>query len=76
MNVKILKSLLIGCGVLIFSGCAEKIVYVDRPIEVEIPQKCIIPDVHCNFNKETDTEVINAMLMCIEDFKKASEVCK
>lgn len=75
MNVKILKILLMIFVLLLFNGCAEK-VYVDRPIKVEIPVKCIVPKTHCDFNKDTDTEVIVSLRTCIEDLKKSIEVCK
>ena len=58
-----------------FSGCAEKIVYVDRPVEVKVPQKCITPVVHCEFTG-TYTERIRKAEMCITNFNKALEVCK
>ena len=76
MNVKILNLLLMTLGILAFSGCAEKIVYKDVPYEVKIPVKCKPPDVHCDFNKETDTEVIISLRTCIEDLRKSIEVCK
>ena len=58
-----------------FSGCAEKVVYVDRPVKVKVPQKCITPVVHCEFTG-TYTERIRKAEMCITNFNKALEVCK
>jgi hypothetical protein len=46
-------------------GCAEKTVVVNCAVE---PPKC-------DFNKETDTEVISSMLECIIDQKRALEIC-
>lgn len=57
------------------SGCTEK-VYVDRPIEVSVPVKCIVPDVVCNAGQPTYTEEIKEMRLCIERYKQAVEVCK
>lgn len=77
MNAKILKILLIISGLFLFSGCSQKeIVYVDREVEVKVPVKCIAPKVECDFNKTTDTEVIQSLLICIKDLKKSNEVCK
>lgn len=77
MNVAMLKMLLMLFVLLLFSGCSTKeVVYVDRPVEVKVPVKCIVPETHCNFDKGTDTEVITSLRTCIEDLKKASEVCK
>ena len=76
MNVKILKSSLMIFAILLFSGCSEKIVYLDRPIEVKVPIKCVIPDTHCNFNQSTGTEVLIKLRTCIEDLKQSINVCK
>lgn len=76
MNVKILKNLLIVLALLgISTGCAEK-VYVDRPVEVKVPVKCVVPEVKCFPGKATYTEEIAEMRMCIERYKQAAEVCK
>ena len=62
---------------LTFQACSTtKTIYVDKPFEVKVPVKCIVPDVTCDFNQNTDTEVISSMLKCITDLKRASEVCK
>ena len=79
MNVKILKALSAVFAVLILTSCScpePKPIYVDRPVEVLIPVKCVVPDANCSFNRETDTEVISSLLECIIDLKKNSEVCK
>ena len=75
MNVKILKSLLMISVVLGISGCTEK-VYVDRPVEVKIPVKCVVPEVKCYAGQETYTEEIKEMRLCIERYKQAVEVCR
>jgi hypothetical protein len=77
MSVKILKILSMIFVIAVFSGCSTKVVeYVNVPYEVKIPVKCIVPVTHCDFNKTTDTEVIVALRLCIEDFKKSMEVCR
>lgn len=76
MNVKILKLLSIVFVALLFSACSNKeVVYVDRPIEVKVPTKCNVPVTHCDFNKPTDTEVVNSLRECIEELRKDIEVC-
>ena len=75
MNALILKMLLMSLVLLSFSGCAEKIVYVDRPVEVKVPQKCVVPDVHCEFTG-TYTERVSKDEICIANFNKAIEVCR
>ena len=75
MNALILKMLLMSLVLLSFSGCAEKVVYVDRPVEVKVPQKCVVPEVHCEFTG-TYTERVSKVEICIAEFNKAIEVCK
>ena len=79
MTAKILKALLIAFVILTMSACSSpkpKPEYIDRPVEVLVPVKCVVPDTNCTFNRETDTEVISSLLECIIDLKKASEVCR
>ena len=63
---------------LIFSGCTThtRTVYIDKPVEVKIPVKCIVPDTNCSFNKKSDTAVISSMLECIIDLKHAAKSCQ
>ena len=60
------------------TSCAdkEKIVYVDRYKTVKVPVSCKTPDVSCDFNRTTYTEVVASMLECIVDLKRANEVCR
>ena len=66
------------CAVFLLTACADKqeAVYVDRYKTVKVPVKCKTPDVECDFNRTTYTEVIGAMLECIVDLRRANEVCK
>jgi len=65
--------LLIG---LITTGCSTKIEYVDRPVEVKVPQKCIIPNISVDLNKPTYTEKVNAMEIYIYELQEAIKVCR
>lgn len=69
--VVILTLLFVGC-----SWCEPKVEYVDRVVKVNVPVKCKVPVVECDFNKDTDTEVIDTLVRCVSDLKKAEEVCK
>ena len=75
MNALISRMLLMSLVLLSFSGCVEKVVYVDRPVEVKVPQKCVVPVVHCEFTG-TYTERVSKVEMCITNFNKAIEVCR
>lgn len=53
----------------------EKKVYVKVPYEVKVPVKCKMPEVSCDFDKNTSVEVISGMLECIVDLKESRRVC-
>jgi len=74
MNKSVLLSVL---TTVTFSGCVTKPIvrYVDKPYEVKVPVKCVVPDVNCSFDRKTDTEVISALLECIIELKRVNEVC-
>lgn len=62
---------------LTITSCSQpEVKYVDRPYKVEVPVKCVIPDVYCDFNKTTNTEVISSLVECITDLKKSIKVCE
>jgi hypothetical protein len=75
-----MKMILFFSAVLVaFSGCASKakVEYIERYNEVKVPVKCVVPDTKCVMDKNaTNTEVIAAMRLCIEEYKRNSEVCK
>jgi len=77
MNVKTLKTYLIILGLvatsIMMSGCSEK-VYVDRPVEVKVPQKVALPKVQCYAGQATYTEEIKEMRLCIERYKEVHEM--
>lgn len=60
----------------ILTGCTTKIEYVDRPIEVKVPQKCIVPKVTAELNKTTYTEKIQALEIYIYELEEAIKVCQ
>ncbi len=66
-------------ALLILSGCSSKEVeykHIDVPFEVKVPVKCVVPDVHCDFNRTTDTEVIHSLLECVVNLKRNMEICR
>lgn len=72
-----LKTILMVFVLLTLASCSSKeIECKDNYIEVPTPIKCKVPDVQCDFNRSTDTEVMASMLECIIDLKRSIEVCK
>lgn len=58
------------------TGCATKIEYVDRPIEIKVPQKCIVPEIQIDLNKKTYTEKVEILEIYIYELEEAIKVCK
>lgn len=79
MNAKILKNFLVILGfVALFSGCSTKEkVYIDRPVEIKVPQKCDVPEVRCSWDKSiSDTKLIEELVICVKNLREAIGVCK
>lgn len=75
MNVKILSVVLMMFLSLTFNGCAEK-QYITETKEVYIPTKCIVPEVKCDIQKTTYTEIVQDLVQCIVRHKEARKVCE
>ncbi len=74
-----MKMIFFFMALFFFAGCASKtkVEYIERYNEVKVPVKCVVPDTKCVMDKNaTNTEVIAAMRLCIEEYKRNSEVCK
>jgi hypothetical protein len=79
MNAKILKVCLTLFALIILSGCTREVkvpVYVDREVEVLVPQKCTLAKPKCEFNAETYTEIVANMLKCVYDYDVVLKKCK
>lgn len=72
--MKQLGALLILLGALSFSGCT-KTVYVDRPVKVKVPVKCVVNDVNCKLIG-TDPEIVIKLTECILDLKQEVKRCQ
>jgi len=79
MTAKILKICLTLFVLISLSGCTREVkvpVYIDREVEVLVPQKCTLPKPKCGFNAETYTEIVANMLKCIYDYDLILKKCK
>ena len=80
MRQSVLSMLLVTSALMTFSGCSwcEKIVEVeiDRPVYIDVPVSCTIPDTNCSWTGVPTHEVSIKLMECIVNLKRASEVCK
>lgn len=75
MKTLIFISIISATMVLISGCCSPKTIFVDRNVTVNIPVKCIVPDVNCTFSGN-GIEVIAGLHSCILTHIEAEKVCK
>ena len=77
--MKLMKTSLIVLMALALTNCSllePKIIYVDRIVKVNVPQKCIVPDIDCGTLDGSLSDKLFKALECIANIRKASKVCK
>ena len=68
--------ILMLCAVFFLSGCT-KTVYVDRPVRINVPVKCIVKDADCpHLSDMNDSEAVDEMGRCIEQMRENEKVCR
>ena len=60
------------------SKCPEPTTeYITKYEYVDVPIKCTTPNVSCSVDANSSyTDVVNELIICIYELKKANEVCK
>ncbi len=71
-----LSVLILGVILISLVGCAEKIVYVDRVVKVNVPVRCIAPDVSKSVQGKNDAESLIGIVQERDELRKAVEVCR
>lgn len=60
---------------MVFSGCAQNTVYVDRIVEVKVPVKCVTPKTFCDKEGSLREGSMNELLSCIYELRESKKVC-
>ncbi len=71
-----MKYLILLALVISFNGCETKTIYVDKPVEVQIPIKCIIPTVEAPKKAQTYSESLLNIKEYVEKLQEAVKVCQ
>ena len=72
-----MKYLILPVLLISFIGCTRtETVYVDRPVEVKVPVKCIIPTVEAPKKAQTYSESLLNIKEYIEKLQEAVKVCQ
>jgi hypothetical protein len=74
--VFLLSILMIVSILAILTGCAEKTVYVDRVIKVNVPVRCVSPDVIQSVKGKNDADSLLSIIKERDELRIATQSCK
>jgi hypothetical protein len=70
-----LSILLVVVILVMFTGCAEKIVYVDRVVKVNVPVRCVAPDVNQSVKGTNDADSLLGIIKERDELRAAIRSC-
>ena len=71
-----LSVLILAVFAVMLIGCASKVEYVDRVVKVNVPVRCIAPDVSKSVQGKNDAESLIGIVQERDELRKAVEVCR
>lgn len=71
-----LSVLILAVFAVMLIGCASKVEYVDRVVKVNVPVRCIAPDVSKSVQGKNDAESLIGIIQERDELRKAVEVCR
>jgi hypothetical protein len=70
-----LSILLVVVILVIFTGCAEKTVYVDRVVKVNVPVRCVVPDINQSVKGKNDADSLLGIIKERDELRAAIRSC-
>jgi hypothetical protein len=58
------------------TGCADKTIYVDRIVKVDVPVHCLAPDINSSIKGKNDAESLLNIIKERDELREAIQVCK
>jgi hypothetical protein len=71
-----LSIVLVVIILVMFTGCAEKTVYVDRVVKVNVPVRCVVPDVNQSVKGKNDADSLLGIIKERDELRVATQSCK
>jgi hypothetical protein len=71
-----LSVLMVAMILVMFTGCAEKTVYVDRVVKVNVPVRCISPDVNKSVQGKNDADSLLGIIKERDELREAVASCR
>lgn len=62
--------------IFLMTGCTEKTIYVDRVVKVNVPVRCIAPNVNQSVQGKNDAESLIGIIQERDELRKAIEACR
>jgi hypothetical protein len=70
------SALFIALIIILLAGCADKTIYVDRIVKVDVPVHCLVPDVNSSIKGKNDAESLLNIIKERDELREAIQVCK
>jgi hypothetical protein len=74
--VFLLSILLVAMILVMFTGCTGKTVYVDRVVKVNVPVRCIAPDVNKSVQGKNDADSLLGIIKERDELREAIQSCR
>jgi hypothetical protein len=74
--VFLLSILMVVIILVVLIGCAEKTVYVDRVVKIDVPVRCIVPDVNQSIKGKNDADSLLSIIKERDELRVATQSCK
>jgi hypothetical protein len=74
--VFLLSIVLVDMILVMFTGCADKTVYVDRVVKVNVPVRCIAPDVNKSIQGKNDADSLLGIIKERDELREAVASCR
>ena len=74
--VFLLSVLMVAMILVVFNGCVEKMVYVDRVVKVNVPVRCITPDVNKSVPGDNDADSLLGIIKERDELREAIQSCR
>jgi apolipoprotein N-acyltransferase len=68
--------ILVVLVILFFTGCADKTVYVDRVVKVNVPVRCVAPNVNQSVKGKNDADSLLSIIKERDELREAIQSCR
>jgi hypothetical protein len=67
---------LVALVMFFFTGCVGKTIYVDRVVKVDVPVRCVAPNVNQSVKGKNDADSLLSIIKERDELREAIQSCK